>query len=110
VSTQRGHGEDDAPPSVHLSVDGPVTDEAMAELTGTVRALLDGGQSLVVIRDAGGPVGPTLALVDGLARLQLAALHGGGEIRVCAMRPDLRALLALTGLGDIILPCTEHDH
>ncbi|MDQ1679926.1 MAG: hypothetical protein QOI42_785 [Frankiaceae bacterium] len=111
MSTQHGQGEGGSPPAVRLSVSEPVDADTMAELCGKVGALLDtGDKRIVIICDAGAPVAPTLAIVDGLARLQLAALHAGGEIRVCAMRPDLRALLALTGLGDIILPCAEHDH
>jgi anti-anti-sigma regulatory factor len=108
VSTEHGHCAGDPAPAVRLCVCEPIDAETMAELCGTVTALLDAGEKRVVICDAGGPVAPTLALVDGLARLQLAAIRSGGEIRVCAMRPDLRALLALTGLGDIITACGEH--
>jgi ABC-type transporter Mla MlaB component len=43
--------------------------------------------------------------IDGLARLQLAAKRQGTEIRLCAVPSELRELLALCGLGDVL--CVE---
>ena len=45
---------------------------------------------------------PDLALVDQLARLQLAARREGFSIRLRRACPDLVALLALAGLSDVI--------
>ncbi len=41
-----------------------------------------------------------LGLVDGLARLQLAATRLGWSIRLTCVEPELRGLIALTGLTD----------
>jgi hypothetical protein len=47
---------------------------------------------------------PDLGTVDELARLQLAAVRRGARIRLLNATADLRGLLALTGL-DEVLPC-----
>ncbi len=45
---------------------------------------------------------PDLALVDELARLQLAARRVGCSIRLYRPAPELTELLILTGLADIV--------
>lgn len=45
---------------------------------------------------------PDLALVDALARLQLAARRGGCRIRLDERCAELDALLALVGLADAL--------
>jgi len=45
---------------------------------------------------------PDLGVVDELARLELAARRQGCSIRLRRACPDLVALLALAGLGDVI--------
>jgi len=47
---------------------------------------------------------PDLGTVDELARLQLAAVRRGARIRLLNASAELRRLLALTGLDDV-LPC-----
>ena len=46
---------------------------------------------------------PDLALVGALARLQLAALRLGCSIRLRAPCPELRALLDLVGLAELVV-------
>jgi hypothetical protein len=48
---------------------------------------------------------PDLAVVDALARLQLAARRYGCSIRVHGTGPDLGALLELVGLADVLPAC-----
>jgi hypothetical protein len=48
---------------------------------------------------------PELGAIDGLARLQLVAKRQGTEIRLCEVASELRELLALCGLGDVL--CVE---
>ena len=50
--------------------------------------------SRVTIRD--------LAVVDGLARMQLAARRRGAYIRIRAAADDVVRLLTLAGLGDVV--------
>jgi anti-anti-sigma regulatory factor len=53
--------------------------------------------------DASALPGDDLAVVDRLARLQLAARRLGGEVRLRAPAPDLLALLRLVGLADVLV-------
>jgi ABC-type transporter Mla MlaB component len=47
-----------------------------------------------------------VATVDALARLQLAARRGGGQIRLCGATAELCELIWLMGLQDV-LPVDE---
>ncbi|MEU2930202.1 STAS domain-containing protein [Streptomyces sp. NPDC007251] len=81
-----------------LVLAGPVTREEVAGLCERVRLLLAGGGSRVVVCDVGGLGPPGLAVVDLLARLELAARRAGGRIRLRDPDPALPALLDLVGL------------
>ena len=56
----------------------------------------------VVTVEIDGPV--TLALVDALARLNLAVRRSGGVSRVVDPVPELCDLVHLAGLGDVLGP------
>jgi hypothetical protein len=56
----------------------------------------------VVTVEIDGPV--TLALVDALARLNLAVRRSGGASRVIDPHPELCALVDLAGLGEVLGP------
>jgi len=45
---------------------------------------------------------PDLALVDSLARLQLDARRRGGRLRLRNVTDELRGLLELVGLADVL--------
>jgi anti-anti-sigma regulatory factor len=61
---------------------------------------VDGGKGVVVaLLDARKP---DLALVDALVRLQLAARRRGAALRVVNVSEDLRGLLELVGLADVL--------
>ncbi|MFI8243241.1 STAS domain-containing protein [Streptomyces sp. NPDC085866] len=77
---------------------GPVTRDEVAGLCDDVRALLEVTGAGVVVCDVGGLGPPGLAVVDLLARLELAARRAGGRIRLRDPDPALRALLDLVGL------------
>ncbi|WP_159056240.1 STAS domain-containing protein [Streptomyces sp. DSM 15324] len=82
-----------------LALTGPVTRERAAGFADAVRALLTAGDGGVVVCDVSGLGGPPgLAVVELLARLQLAARRAGGRIRLRGPDPGLRALLDLVGL------------
>jgi len=42
-------------------------------------------------------------MLDALLRLQLAAQRMGGSVRLCNVCPQLRDLLALAGVDDLIV-------
>lgn len=65
----------------------------------TVVVVLDGNVEVVVARIA---ARPDLAVVDALARLQLAAGRLGCSVRLRDPSPQLLELLELVGLADVI--------
>ncbi|WP_340376652.1 STAS domain-containing protein [Streptomyces sp. SS7] len=81
-----------------LALTGPVTRDRVAGLADAVRVLLAAGDGGVVVCDVSGLGPPGLAVVELLARLQLAARRAGGRIRLRGPDPGLRALLDLVGL------------
>ncbi|WP_078618510.1 MULTISPECIES: STAS domain-containing protein [unclassified Streptomyces] len=70
----------------------------VGRLSRDVRARLESAPGGAVVCDVGRVVTGGLALVDVLARLQLAARRAGGHLRVRGPSPELRALLGLLGL------------
>lgn len=72
----------------------------------------DGSTAVVVLRHGDaevvvarlGAVRPDMALVDALCRLQLAARRLGCSIALREPSPELRALLDLVGLAEVIRP------
>lgn len=75
----------------------------------TVRTICDGVQSLlatrpdpVVVVDVSGVTTPDMAAIDALARLQLVAKRQGRTIRVVHVCAEMRDLLLLAGLRDVV--------
>jgi hypothetical protein len=66
----------------------------------TVVVVVDDGSELVLAHLKAR--GPDLALVDALARLQLAARRRGLRLRLRGASEELRALLELVGLADVL--------
>ena len=74
--------------------------DTRGEGPGTVVLVVDGGIELIVGRVDGRR--PDLAVVDVLARCQLAARRAGCAIRLRDPCPELGALLELVGLAEIV--------
>lgn len=70
------------------------------EQSSTIVVVLEGDLELVLGGTAG--LRPDLALVDALARLQLAARRLGCSIRLRDASRELHELLDLAGLGDLV--------
>jgi hypothetical protein len=64
-------------------------------------ALLDGSGASVAVCDVRG-VGVDVVTVDALARLQLAAGRQGCQMRLQCVSPELRGLIELMGLHDVL--------
>ncbi|MER6382753.1 STAS domain-containing protein [Streptomyces sp. NPDC001250] len=88
----------DAETPAVIVLPGPVTRDDVAGLCERVRTLLAGDGARVVVCDVGGLGPPGLAVVDLLARLELAARRSGGRIRLRDPDPALLGLLGLVGL------------
>jgi ABC-type transporter Mla MlaB component len=89
-------------PTVEFSVHGPI---AVADLPGLSARLT------AQFRERGVPLLVACELidvqvdavaVDALARLRLCARRHDSELRVCNASPDLVALVALSGLDDVL--------
>lgn len=65
------------------------------------------GEVPIVVVEIAGPV--SLALVEALARLNLAVRRSGGTSRVVDPVPELCALVHLAGLGDVLGPLVVRE-
>jgi hypothetical protein len=83
-----------------LFIGGQIGPVAIAGLCERVRGLLQGGTRLIIC-DVGG-LAPDAATIDALARAQLTARRLGGRIRLRNACVELRELVALAGLSDIL--------
>jgi ABC-type transporter Mla MlaB component len=95
----------DHPPNVvHLVVGGTINSTDLPALCDRVRAELADGEPGLVVLDVGALANPDLGTVDVLARAGLAARRGGCELRLADACTELRDLLDLAGLADVV-PC-----
>ena len=84
-----------------FSIHGPIARSDLPGLCDRVCAFLasnGGGDVRCEVRD----VEPDAVTVDALARLQLAAQRRGCRIRLENASPELKELVALMGLSDVL--------
>ena len=74
-------------------------DLPVSEAPRLARVLFSWGDQARVECVLSGRTPPDLAVVEGLARLQLALRRSGGALQIIDMAPELEQLLALVGLG-----------
>jgi ABC-type transporter Mla MlaB component len=84
-----------------LAVDGALARADLPGLCARMRALLEATGAELVVCDVGALVGADAVAIDALARLQLTARRLGSRICVRRASPELRDLLAFTGLADL---------
>jgi ABC-type transporter Mla MlaB component len=95
----------DHPPNVvHLVVGGTINSTDLPALCDRVRAELAEGEPGLVVLDVGAVAHPDLGTVDALARAALAARRRGCVLRLADACTELRDLLDLAGLTDVV-PC-----
>ena len=85
---------------------GPVGSAQAPALCARVREVLAGGADVVC--DLGALTRPDLGTVDALARVALVARRRGCGLGLRRAAPELRELLALAGLAEIV-PCERSD-
>ena len=90
-----------APRTIALAVRGPIARADLAGLCDRVCALLTGNPGATVLCDVTG-VEPDAVTVDALARLQLGARRCGCSVRLRNASTELRELVALMGLTDVL--------
>jgi ABC-type transporter Mla MlaB component len=89
---------------VVVVMNGGLARRDVARLCGSVEALLQSGDVEEVVCDVG-RAKVDAAVVDALCRLQLTTLRAGRPLRVRNPSCELRILLALMGLGEILPGC-----
>ena len=93
-------GQPPAPGTVVVH-SGRVTPERVGPLCDEVCTALQAGHDVVL--DVSAEDSPTLAVVDALARLVRATSRFPGKVYVVGAGPQVRRLLHLTGLHDVVL-------
>jgi ABC-type transporter Mla MlaB component len=91
---------------IDVVVGGPIAPSDVPELWERVRVLLELCDADVIVYDVAALVDPDAVTVDALARLQLAARRCGHRIRLRHACAELRDLLDLMGLADVV-PCVD---
>jgi anti-anti-sigma regulatory factor len=92
------------PTTVVLVVEATIGAADARALADRMHALIEGQARRLVLCDVTVIVRPDIATVDALARLALGARRAGCRVGLRHASPELRNLLALAGLGQI-LPC-----
>jgi ABC-type transporter Mla MlaB component len=81
---------------------GAIADGDATALCSQVARLLDGLGASTLVCDVHGLEPADAAAVDGLARMQLTALRRGHRIQLDRPPRELRDLIALVGLGEVL--------
>jgi ABC-type transporter Mla MlaB component len=85
-----------------LSVEGPITDAAVATLCELLRAALATSDADVVTYDVGSIARADATALEALARLQLTARRMGRSVRLRHVSRELHDLLHLAGLSETV--------
>jgi ABC-type transporter Mla MlaB component len=93
--------------SIEVVLGGPLPPEHVPRLWEQVGAILEGAAAEVVC-DVAAIDRPDAETVEALARLQLAARRSGCRVRLRHACGELRALLELTGLSEVV-PCSGSE-
>jgi ABC-type transporter Mla MlaB component len=93
--------------TIVLVLSGPILRADVAGLCERVQTLLESSNADLAFCDVKGVADPDVVTVDALARVQLIARRLGLEIRVIHAHGELRDLLALTGLREVVPLCAD---
>jgi ABC-type transporter Mla MlaB component len=94
------------PSTIVFALDGPIAPEDVRWMCERVRSLVQASGTGHVICDVGAVVHPDAVTVEALARMQLTARRLGGRLKFQNACGELRDLLSVSGLSDV-LPCDE---
>jgi ABC-type transporter Mla MlaB component len=87
---------------VVFALEGPIVPRDVRWLCERVRSLLESSGAGHVICDVGAVVRPDAGTVEALARMQLTARRLGGRLKLQNACGDLRELITLAGLTDVM--------
>jgi ABC-type transporter Mla MlaB component len=97
----------DEPRTVVLVLSGAITRGDVSVLCAWAGRLLESRDEESVVCDVARVADPDATTVDALARVQLLARASGRRVLVARASPDLRRLIDLMGLSDVLRPCAE---
>lgn len=89
--------------TIAFAITGPLARADLPTLCDRVCGLLDRSGAAVAFCDVSG-IEPDAVALDALARLQLAGRRRDCEVRLRNAPDELLALVAFTGLADVLLP------
>jgi ABC-type transporter Mla MlaB component len=90
------------PSTLRFAIYGPIERDDLPGLCDRVCRLLEATPAAVAVCDVDG-VDPDAVTVDALARLQLAARRRSCRITLCGASIELRELVEMMGLRDVLL-------
>jgi len=97
-------------PSAIVIVIGGRLDRAAAVRLGTrVPALLEHHGAELLVCDVGALIGPDAVVIDALCRMRLAARRLGCQLALRDASRELRELLSLMGLTDVLALAASQD-
>lgn len=94
--------DDDKPGTVVLVVRGTIGPGEIPQLCVEALDLLEASGADMVVCDVGGVLDSDVGTIDALARLALTLRRLGRRVQLRDPCPGLRALVTLTGLGDVL--------
>jgi ABC-type transporter Mla MlaB component len=95
------------PSTIVLVISGPIERAHITTLCDRVRALLESSGANLVVCDLTALVDPDAVAVDALARLQLTARGLERRVMLANASDELKSLLRLMGLTDVLPTCPE---
>lgn len=93
--------------TIELVLSGGITPEDVPRLCARAARLLEGRDEERIVCNVAAVTNADVATVDALSRLQLLAHRLGRRIRVARASGDLRRLIDLMGLSEVLRPCAE---
>jgi ABC-type transporter Mla MlaB component len=89
-------------PAFEVELETPASPHAIAALCRRVRSALLAADNVVLICDLRRVTEPDATVIDALARIQLTARRLGRSIELRHARPQIRELVRLAGLADVL--------
>ncbi|MGH2691523.1 MAG: STAS domain-containing protein [Actinomycetota bacterium] len=94
------------PSTIVFALNGPIAPKDVSWMCERVRSLLESSGDDNLNCDVGAVSEPDAGTVEALARMQLTARRLGGRVKLKNACGELRELLTLAGLTDVV-PCDE---
>jgi anti-anti-sigma regulatory factor len=104
--TPRARGPRPPPDPIVFALSDPIAPADIPRICERVRESVEDGADLVVC-DVRGLTDPDAVTVDALARLELTARRCGVQVTIRHALPELKDLLSLMGLTDVVPICAE---